>query len=106
MSYTLNLVLHLAVLTGPILALVSVGPLVGSMKARLKLVAWLAGFAGFYAWLLCGYCGPHPFLTMHHGPMAPDYVAVLTAGSVFTANAIIAVFVRSPAEATNAQQDA
>jgi hypothetical protein len=76
------------------------------MRARLKLVAWLAGFAGFCAWLLCGYCGPHPFLTMHHGPMPPDYVAVLTAGSVFTANAIIAVFVRSPAEATNAQQDA
>ena len=102
MSHTLNLLLHLAVLAGPTLVLVSVGPSIGSVKARLKLVAWLAGFTGLCAWLLCGYCGPHPFLTMHYGPMPPDFVSVLTAGSVFTLNAIIAMFVRSPAAATNA----
>ena len=102
MSHTLNVILHLAVLAGPILALVSVGPSVGSIKARLKLAAWLAGFAGLCAWLLCGYCGPHPFLTMQHGPMPPDYVFVLNAGSVFTVSAIIAMFISPSAEAPKA----
>jgi hypothetical protein len=94
MSATLNLVLHLAVILGPLLAVMSIGPSVDSIKARLKLAAWLASFAGLCAWLLCGYCGPHPFLTMDGGPMPPDLVLVLTAGTVFTGAAIVAVFVR------------
>ena len=102
MSATLNLVLHLAVILGPLLALLSIGPSVSDIKARFRLAAWLAGFAGLCAWFLCGYCGPHPFLTMDGGPMPPDLVLVFTTGAVFTCGAIVAMFVRTAAIAQTA----
>ena len=99
MNNVLNLTLHLAALLGPIFAVVSVTPSIRTIKARLKLAAWLAGFSGICAWLLSGYCAPHPFLTMDQGPMPPDYAFVVTSGVVFTISAVVSVFLPFRSEA-------
>ena len=103
MNESLNLGLHITLLVLPFLAFLDVGRRLAGVSVRLRLAAWLALPAAIAAWLLSGYCAPHPFLTLQHGPMPPDGVFVVTGGALFAALALVSALPVRLGKSENAQ---